>query len=49
MYHKKLPLGHIPLAQNLPEKNLKKEKTPFLVKDQWESAYIELARTINET
>lgn len=48
-YHKKLPLGHTPLAQNLPEKHVKKEKTPFLIKDQWESAYTELARTINET
>lgn len=40
MYHKKLPLGHIALAHDLNDKLVKKEKTPFLDRDKWESAYI---------
>jgi hypothetical protein len=40
LYHKKLPLGHISLAQNLDDKLVKKEKTPFLNRDKWESAYV---------
>lgn len=46
--HKKLPLRHIPLAQNLKAKHIKKEKSLFLQKDQWESQVKTLARTIND-
>lgn len=48
MYHKKLPLGHVPLAQDLPDKFVKKEADPFLEKDKWESQYILLSRTVIE-
>ena len=48
MYHKKLPLRHVPLAQKLPDKLVKKESTPILPKEQWESAYTLMSRTINE-
>lgn len=47
-YHKILPMKNIPLAQNLPDKLIKKEKTQYLEQDKWESAYILLARTIND-
>ena len=46
LYHKKLPMGHIPLAQTLPDKFTKKEPTPFLQQEMWESAFILLARTV---
>jgi hypothetical protein len=49
LYHKKLPLGHVPLAQPLPDKFQKKEASAFLQKDKWESVVTELSRTINET
>ena len=49
MYHKKLPMWNVPLAQNLPDKFIKKEPTPFLQEEIWETAFILLARTINET
>lgn len=49
LYHKKLPLKHVPLAQSLQDRFTKKDPTQFLSKEKWESAYIELARTINET
>ena len=48
MYHKKLPLGHVPLAQSLQDKLVKKETTAFLEKEKWENAYTLLSRTINE-
>lgn len=33
LYHKKLPLGHVPLALNLDDKLVKKEKSQFLERD----------------
>ena len=47
-YHKILPMKHVPLAQTLTDKLVKKELTQFLDQDKWESAYILLARTIND-
>ncbi len=37
------------MAQELPDKFVKKEKDQFLPKSKWESAYITLSRTINES
>ena len=47
-YHKILPMKHVPLAQPLPDKLVKKEANQYLEQDKWESAYILLARTIND-
>lgn len=44
-----MPLGHVPIAQALPDKFQKKEDSAFLQKDKWESAYTNLSRTINES
>lgn len=49
MYHKKLPLGHEPMAKSLPDRFQKKEASAFLAKDKWESVVTELARTTNDT
>ena len=46
--HKKLPMRHIPLAQNLKVKHLKKEQSLYLEKAPWESQIKTLARTIND-
>ena len=41
-------MKHVPLAQPLPDKLVKKEANQYLEQDKWESAYILLARTIND-
>jgi len=41
-------MKHVPLAQELPDKLVKKEKDAFLEREKWESAYILLSRTIND-
>ena len=41
-------MKHVPLAQTLTDKLVRKEPTQFLDQDKWESAYILLARTIND-
>ena len=48
LYHKKLPLRHVPLAKSLPDRFTKKEAQPFLEKELWESAYTMISRQINE-
>ena len=48
-YHKKLPLNHVPFAQPLQDRFTKKEETQQLEKEKWETQYVLLSRTINET
>jgi hypothetical protein len=48
LYHKKLPLTHVPLAQNLKDKLVTKETSLNLARDKWESPTLLLARTIND-
>ena len=46
-YHfKNLPQSHVSLAQNLPDRFIKKESSQLLKKDQWEAAYKILAKMI---
>ena len=45
-----LPMTHVPISQGLKDKysKAKHEETQFLEKEKWESAYLLLARTIED-
>ena len=44
MYHKKLPMKHVPLARDLHDKLVPKEASEFMEKEKWETAFILLGR-----
>jgi len=48
LYHKKLPMTHVPLANPLPDKMVKKEANLYLEKEKWETAFVLLARQVND-
>ena len=39
---------HVPLARDLDDRLVKKEKDLYLQQDRWEPAFTLLARTVNE-
>jgi hypothetical protein len=44
MYHKKLPMKHVPFALPLADKTVKKESSLYLDNEKWETAFILLSR-----
>lgn len=41
-------MTHVPLARDLDDKLVKKEKSLYMQQDKWEPAFTLLARTVNE-
>lgn len=48
MYHKKLPMKHVPFALSLADKTVKKEASLYLENEKWETAFILLSRQVND-